>query len=418
MDQQEKIGILSDLIGFRTVGGDETQVANYLIKLFSDHGIKSQKVKYAENRDNLVVQIGNGQGPVLAFSGHQDVVAEGDLASWDSDPFKAKITDDRIYGRGTSDMKAGLAAMVIAIIELHENNQALNGTLRFMATIEEEVGELGSHQLLTEGYANDIDALITGEPTVVPTRELSDYFASGAARIDPDDLAQLTEKVKTDQTDSEQNFVFYAHKGWIMTTVTSYGKAAHSSMPGLGINAIDGIVKYYEEEKKFYAGLTATSPILGKTIYAPTVIKGGQQVNSIPDVATLQAKIRTIPEASNDWIIEQLQQIINRLNEDPKTNLKLEYDSKLPVLSDANSKLVQVIRKVTKDTIAEPLPAIPLAVSLGTDASELSQGNDHMQIAIIGPGNNTAHQANEYVTKKMYFEIIDTYEAVAREYLK
>lgn len=418
MNQQQKIEILSYLIGFRTVGGNETQVADYLVKLFNNYGIKSEKIPYERNRDNLIVQIGNGKGPVLAFSGHQDVVDEGDLNSWHSDPFKAKITDQRIYGRGTSDMKAGLAAMVIAVIELFEENITLNGTLRFLATIEEEVGELGSHQLLEQGYANDIDALITGEPTVVPTNATKEYFASGAARIATTDLQQLKKQIKGHPDLEEQNFVFYAHKGWLMTTVTSYGKAAHSSMPGLGINAIDGIVKYYEAEKKFYHSLNASSSILGQTIYAPTVITGGKQVNTIPDVAVLKAKIRTIPEESNEWIIQQLQKIIDQLNQDSHINLNLTYDSKLPVISDADSRLIQVVRKVTSTTIDEPMPAIPLAVSLGTDASELSRGNDHMQVAIIGPGNNTAHQANEYVTKKMYFEIIATYKEIAKMYLK
>lgn len=418
MNQQQKIEVLSDLISFKTVGGHETQVADYLVKLFNNYGIKSKKIPFEENRDNLIVQIGNGNGPVMAFSGHQDVVDEGDLGTWNSDPFKARITTDRIYGRGTSDMKAGLAAMVIAIIELHENEETLNGTLRLMATIEEEVGELGSHQLLELGYANDIDALITGEPTVVPTSETNAYFASGTAKIAVEDLKDLEQQIKVQPNLDEQNFVFYAHKGWLMTTVTSYGKAAHSSMPDLGINAIDGIVKYYEEEKKFYQGLNASSSVLGKTIYAPTVISGGKQVNTIPDIATLQAKIRTIPEESNEWIIQQLQKIMARLNQASNINLKLTYDSKLPVLSDANSRLIQIIRQVTSETIQEPLPAIPLAVSLGTDASELSRGNDHMQVAIIGPGNNTAHQANEYVTKKMYFEIIETYKEVAKKYLK
>lgn len=417
MKESEKIQLLSDLISFETVGENETSVADYLAKIFQQYGIKSEKVNYAPNRDNLVVQIGSTEGPVLAYSGHQDVVHPGNRERRDSDPFKATIKDGKIYGRGTSDMKAGLAAMVIAIIELHEEQVDLNGTLRLLVTVGEEVGELGSEKLRQDGYADDIDALITGEPTVVPTAKLKEYFASGAAHIDEADYENLRENIDENKFE-EQNFVFFAHKGWVTTKVTSHGKPAHSSMPGLGINAIDGIVKFYERQKELFDGLTTTSSILGGTVYAATIIEGGHQINSIPGEASLKTKIRTIPEVSNESIIKQLKGIIAELNEEPDTNLTMEYATKPPVISDPNSKLINIVRKVTAKTLDEAVPVPPLAVSLGTDASELTQGNDHMDVAIIGPGNDTAHQINEYVTERMYFDMIETYKLVALEYLK
>lgn len=130
----------------------------------------------------------------------------------------------------------------------------------------------------------------------------------------------------TQSTAPEQHFIINAHKGWISYTVASHGKAAHSSMPKLGINAIDNLVQYYNAEKAFYHSLTERHPGLGKTVYAPDVFVGGKQVNSIPDLAVEKVKVRTIPELSNENLVRKLRELIQKLNEIPTMNLELTVE--------------------------------------------------------------------------------------------
>ncbi|HBI2134485.1 TPA: ArgE/DapE family deacylase, partial [Listeria monocytogenes] len=271
MDQQKKIQILKDLVNIDSTNGHEEQVANYLQKLLAEHGIESEKVQYDVDRASLVSEIGSSNEKVLAFSGHMDVVDAGDVSKWKFPPFEATEHEGKLYGRGATDMKSGLAAMVIAMIELHEEKQKLNGKIRLLATVGEEIGELGAEQLTQKGYADDLDGLIIGEP-------------SG-------------------------HRIVYAHKGSINYTVKSTGKNAHSSMPEYGVNAIDNLILFYNEIEKYVKSIDATNEILGDFIHNVTVIDGGNQVNSIPEKAQLQGNIRSIPEMDNETVKQVLVKI-------------------------------------------------------------------------------------------------------------
>lgn len=116
-ENQEYLKILADLIKIKSVNDHELEVAEYLKDLFQKNDIHSEILPIKGQRVNLVAEIGSG-APVLAVSGHMDVVDPGNLAAWDSDPFTMTEKDGKLFGRGITDMKAGLAALVIAMIEL------------------------------------------------------------------------------------------------------------------------------------------------------------------------------------------------------------------------------------------------------------------------------------------------------------
>lgn len=144
LETQEYVEILSDIIKIKSVNDNELEVAEYLKNLFQKNGIDSQIIPIKGKRANLVAEIGEGS-PVLAVSGHMDVVDPGDVAAWDSDPFTLTEKDDKFFGRGITDMKSGLAALVIAMIELKKQGLPKKGTVRLLATTGEEVGEEGSN---------------------------------------------------------------------------------------------------------------------------------------------------------------------------------------------------------------------------------------------------------------------------------
>ncbi|EDO1254330.1 ArgE/DapE family deacylase [Listeria monocytogenes] len=378
MERERKIQILKDIVNIDSTNGHEEQVANYLQKLFAVYGIESEKVQYDVDRASLVSEIGSNDGKVLAFSGHMDVVDAGDVSKWKFPPFEAAEHEGKIYGRGATDMKSGLAAMVIAMIELHEEKQKLNGKIRLLATVGEEVGELGAEQLTQKGYADDLDGLIIGEP-------------SG-------------------------HRIVYAHKGSINYTVKSTGKNAHSSMPEFGVNAIDNLLLFYNEVEKFVKSIDATNEILGDFIHNVTVIDGGNQVNSIPEKAQLQGNIRSIPEMDNETVKQVLVKIINKLNKQENVNLELIFDyDKQPVFSDKNSDLVHIAKSVASDIVKEEIPL--LGISGTTDAAEFTKAKKEFPVIIFGPGNETPHQVNENVSIENYLEMVDVYKRIATEFL-
>lgn len=378
MEKAEKVQILKDIIKIQSVNGNEKEVADYLGKLFKKHGIASEQVEYAENRDNLVAEIGTAQDKVLAFSGHMDVVAPGNLDLWDFDPFSATEKDGKIYGRGATDMKSGLAAMVIAMIELAEEKASLNGKIRLLATVGEEVGELGAEQLTEKGYADDVNAMVIGEP--------SGYR------------------------------IVYAHQGSINFTVTSTGKSSHSSMPELGINAIDHLNEFYTKANHEFRKEHYTDDVLGNFNYNVTLISGGDQVNSIPEKATLSGNIRTIPAFDNEKTVQLLNKIVADLNTKEGFQLALTIDAnKLVVKSQKDSDIAQLAQNIAEKKTGQEVPL--LGIPGTTDAAEFVKAKTTFPVIVFGPGNNTPHQANEYVEVDNYLEMIDIYKEIATTYL-
>jgi succinyl-diaminopimelate desuccinylase len=380
MEKQEKIQILKELVAIESVNGNEKAVAEYLSQLFAQHGIDSSFLEYAKERDNLIVEIGiENAEKVLAFSGHMDVVAPGNLAEWTSPPFKPEIREGKMFGRGTCDMKSGLAAMAIAMIELKEEGAALNGRLRLLATVGEEVGELGAEQLTNEGYVDDVTAMVIGEP-------------SGYAGI------------------------VYAHKGSINFKVTSLGKSAHSSMPQLGVNAIDHLNDFYTRANELFRQETHTDEVLGDFIYNVTMISGGEQINSIPSEASLQGNIRTIPGYDNEQVIQKMQELIAELNQKETYDLTLTIEAnKISVKSDKDSEIAKIAQSVVKKQVNVDIPMV--GVSGTTDAAEFTKGKQVFPVIIFGPGNETPHQVDEYVEVENYLEMIDIYKEMAVTYL-
>ena len=374
---KKRVDLLEEILKINSVNGNEEQVADCLANHLHKAGIESKKVQYDTGRANLVAEIGKG-GPVLSLSGHMDVVSEGDPKEWATPPFGAVEKDGKIYGRGSSDMKSGLSAMVMAMIELKEAQVEFNGRVRLLATVGEEVGLLGAKQLTEEGYASDVEAMIIGEPT--------------------------------------GHRIVYAHKGVLSYEITSRGKSAHSSMPELGCNAIDNLILFYNKMMAEFAKLTAENVALGKFVHNTSVINGGHQVNSVPDLATLTMNVRTTPEVNNSAVQKIIETIVKELNETVK-GMELEFtlmQSTLPVFSDINSKLVNSAKTEALKMFKEELPL--LGAPGGTDAAEYIKGNKDMQIIVFGPGNESLHQVDENVEIANYLEMVDLYKNIILAY--
>lgn len=377
--EEQKIKLLKDLVSIKSVNENEIEVAEYLKKLFEDHGIEATLVPVTDTRVNLVAEIGSGS-PVFGISGHMDVVSPGDESKWSTDPFVLTEKEGKLYGRGANDMKSGLAALAIAMIDIKENDSLQKGSIRFMATTGEEVGGAGAKKLYEDGYMDDVDALIVAEPS--------------------------------------QDVIVYSHKGSMNFKVSSKGQEAHSAMPHLGYNAIDPLTEFISKANSEVRDPSRSNETLGELIMNCTIIQGGQQVNSIPGLATAEFNVRTIPEYDTEEVIEKFNQIAEELNNEG-ANLTVEVTMSLPsVFTDGKSSLVK-----TAQTLGEKYFDVKpdLIGSPGvTDGSNLlrSKGDD-FPFMMFGPGlTKMAHKVDEYVHKDVYLKFSDLYEEMILEFNK
>lgn len=379
MDEHKKIQILQHLIQINSVNGNEAAVADYIQQLFTAHGITAKQVPYTSGRSNLIAEIGDSTSDkVFSLAGHLDTVATGDPADWQFDPFAAHIEGNRLYGRGSADMKSGLAGMVITLLNLADHQDRLKGRLRFIGTVGEENGAMGSRMLTEQGLADDLSAMVIGEPT--------------------------------------GGNIVYAHNGSLNYHVYSQGKGAHSSMPEKGINAVTNLAKYITAEATAFDDVPV-SPELGPLVHSVTVFNGGDQVNSIPAKAELQGNIRPIPEFDNAAVIQRLTDVVDCLNEEPDQHLTLHIDySFKPIISQQDSPLVQLTKRIADQEFSRDTQ---LQVIHGaTDASEFTKSANPFPVIVYGAGEwSEAHATDEYVDLDQFIHVQHVYQQLAQDFL-
>lgn len=414
MNQTQHQELLTQLIHLDTVGGHEEKVARFLKTYLTAHQIDSQLLEVEPGRYDLIADIGDSTKPALALEGHQDTVALGDTTKWQHQPLGAEIEGRRMYGRGTTDMKGGLAAEIIAMVELKQRGQ-FQGHVRLLATIGEESSQTnhmqGAQFFAQHGYVDDVAAMIVAEPSSVPKTWLQQEPPTNPFKFSASQIKQLLNNNQS----TEQFVLNYAHKGSITYSVVSSGKTAHSSAPELGIDAIAPLIAMYQQQRDYFDSLTAVNPVLGKVIAVTTKFNGGEQLNSVPSHAEMFGKIRTIPEISNETIIAHLQALIQHLNDIGGAQLTFNLlGNKYPVQSNPDDKLIQLLSHVGEEELKEQLPIG--GSSAGTDASEFVRANPKMTVAVFGPGNMTAHQVDEYVDLDIFEQFISIYERVIQAF--
>jgi len=209
----------------------------------------------------------------------------------------------------------------------------------------------------------------------------------------------------------------YAEKGSMDIKFISKGKASHSSMPEKGFNAIDALMNLLIDTNLIFRDENIKHEAMGPLIFNTTLIKGGTQVNSIPDYAEAEANARTIPEYSNQRIIDELDKLIRKYNEQgAKIGMDI-YMNEDPVSMSKDNQLVKLTKKLMENYTNEEIVVSP--ISPVTDASNLVKGKHFdFPFIIAGPGNDTPHQINESLDKQMFFNFINLYEQLFLEFLK
>ncbi|MCQ4117261.1 ArgE/DapE family deacylase [Ligilactobacillus sp. MP3] len=382
MEDKEKIKILQDLIQINSVNGNELEVAEYLHKLFAKSNLESKVDEFGDRRANLVLDVGQGE-KVLGLTGHMDTVALGNEDKWSYSPLEAKIDGDRLYGRGAADMKSGLAALAIAIIEL-SNLREIPGHIRFIATAGEEYGTPGANRLRDLGVAKDLDALVVGEAT--------------------------------------NGDIIYAHSGSFNYRIVSHGKSVHSSTPELGNNALDALVDFAAIERTLFDDVPR-DPYLGELKHSVTILNVGEQVNTIPDEGELYGNIRPTSAFNNKQIIERLKSAVDEVND--KNGAKLTFElihDWYPVVSNPEDDFVQTALTVSQEVFpnyVEGKQPELITMNGATDASVFVKDNTNLPVIILGPGeSNVSHQIDEYTTISSYLALVEIYKQIILRYFE
>lgn len=363
MTEKEQIQLLADLVAIRSVNGKETEVAEYIKNFLKKYDIEAKILSVTEGRSNLVAEVGNGD-PVYGWSGHMDVVDAGDEKQWSVPPFELTEKSGKLYGRGITDMKSGVAAMLIAMVEIKERQLLKRGTIRLMLTTGEENGQAGSQAMYEGGYMEDVDSLLIPEP-----------FNTG---------------------------IVYAHKGSLNLKITSRGQAVHSSMPDLGFNAIKPLIRVIDKAQNYFDQTSLENELLGKPLLNFTLISGGNQINSLPEYAEAECNGRTIPELDNEKMTEILKDLIAKENE-IGAKLTLEVETSLPaVFTNGKAEWLTKLSHLGKKYYHQDIQ--PQGASGVTDAANLLKDKDEtFPFAVFGCGEvSLAHQIDEYCVKDKY----------------
>ena len=360
------------LVRFDTINppGNERLCAEHLGSILDDAGFAVSYHEFAETRTSLVARIGgDADAKPLCFTGHIDTVPLG-AAPWSVDPFTADIADGKLYGRGTSDMKSGVAAFVVAAIRLARELETGPGMV-LIITAGEETGCEGAYHLAGLGNVlGDAGAIVVAEPS--------------------------------------SNLPFIGHKGALWLKAVANGLTAHGSMPELGVNAIYKAARTISQLEDFDFNV-ARHPVLGKPTLNVGTVHGGMNINSVPDRAEVGIDIRTLPDQDHGDLCAHLS---SYLGDDIAVEPIVDVGS---VWTDpAEDWMLDVF-----DVMAEILGKMPevCTATYFTDAAALTPAYGGPPTVILGPGEAAmAHQTDEYCVVDRIDQAVDAYVEIAKRW--
>lgn len=365
----EVIALTQQLIRFDSVSGNEGAIATFIHDYFVKHGVPVRMAKAAKDRPNVYATIGSGE-PRLLFNGHVDTVPVGN--GWTRDPFGGEERDGRLYGRGASDMKSGLAAMMVAAVAAHKNVSAPTGSLVFAAVIDEEVSSIGTRASISEGIR-----------------------APFAVIAEPTDLQTIC-----------------AAKGNCYFTVTVNGRAAHAGSPQFGINAIAAGAELARAIGRHDHELGHRShPLLGRPHATVTMINGGTGESAIPDRCTITIDRRLLPGETGPTALAELRQFLAGVSVG-EAIFDATLDMELPAM--ALSPHDAFVERVRCTSIACGAPAREVGGwSAACDGGHLHRAG--IPTVLLGPGSITrqAHRPDESVPVDELLVAARTYAALA-----
>ncbi len=360
------IQILEKLISFDTVSSNSNlEIISYCEKILKDAGAETTLIKNREEtKANLFATIGPVDQPGIILSGHTDVVPVTSQ-KWQTNPFKLTEIDNKLYGRGTADMKSFVACALYAASKASSMN--LKTPLHFSFSYDEEIGCVGVRSLIEMLKNSPINPLfcIVGEPTSMQ--------------------------------------VMSGHKGKVNASVLIKGKEAHSALTTKGLNSIYLASEFIQGIQSIQTNLINNSAHdndfeVPYTTLQVGKIEGGVAVNIVPSSSSLLFEIRSLHSDDPNLILKDIKILSEKIvkshiDKFPDTEIEIKVTNQYPALNTMkNSDVISFLNGLTGNNSVEK-------VSFGTEGG-LFSNELNIQTAICGPGSmNQGHQPDEYIEK-------------------
>jgi succinyl-diaminopimelate desuccinylase len=360
------------LLSFNTINppGDERACAHYLGALLAPAGYETRYYEFADKRSTLIAQLaGSSDKSPICFTGHLDTVPLG-AAPWVRDPFTGETDGDKLFGRSTSDMKSGVAAMVVMALGLAQVANRQTGITLIFTAGEETTCEGAAHIAGLDGVLGKAGAIVAGEPSA--------------------------------------NVPYIAHKGCLRYAIKFRGIAAHGSMPDQGVNAIYKAADAIKKLETFDFAVPS-HPFLGKPTLAVTMMAGGSAINMIPGQATVSLDIRTLPGQTEAEICQKLELALG-------VDVELRrLQSAASVSTDESHEWVRSVFDIMEHLTGKR-PA-PDGATYFTDCSVFTPAYGNPPTIILGPGEpELAHKTDEFCYLSKIELAANAYTEIARRW--
>jgi acetylornithine deacetylase len=359
-NRDDVTSLLSELVAMDSVNPSlvpgaqgEGAIAQFVAHWMTAEGLEVDVIEICPGRSNVIGHVRGRSGRrSLMLNAHMDTVGVTGMES----PFQARIEGDRLYGRGAYDMKAGLTAIMLAGRSIARAGGA-EGDLIIAAVMDEEYASLGTQAVL-ESVTTD-----------------------GAVVTEPTGLR-----------------LCLAHKGFAWLAIETHGRAAHGSKPELGIDAIAHMGRFLVELEALRTSLAAGSahPLVGTGSVHASLIEGGQELSSYPSRCRLQIERRTIPGETPEFVLQQVEALIDRLHRDDESfaaNCELSF-WRDPFEVAAGEEVVRAVQRAVTEVMGFT-PAI-YGDTPWMDAALLSAAG--IPTVVFGPGGAGAHSITEYAS--------------------
>lgn len=374
MTRPDAVALTKSLLAFDTVNppGREADCARHAAVLLQDWGFEVTCHDFEPGRTSVIARAGgNAAKAPLCLTGHLDVVPLGTRA-WAHDPFAGATDGDLLYGRGTSDMKSGVAAILLAARAWAKKLRGTPGVV-LVLTASEENGCIGSRHLAAlPQLMGKAGAIVVGEPTA--------------------------------------NQPYVGHKGSLKFHARFCGVSAHGSMPELGVNAIYKAARAIGQLEAFDFR-QPPHPVMGAATLSVGTVEGGAGVNLVPDSARIGVDVRTLPGMDHAALLERLRSLMG-------ADAEIDVFSNLPaVWTEPEVDWMQRVFEICAPFLAGP-PDVRTATYM-TDAANLRKVYGSVPTVVLGPGEpQMAHQTDEYCRMERIRQSVEIYEAIIGDWCR
>ena len=378
LDDSYTVQLTKEMINIPSVTGEEEALALYIKNKLESYGMDTELHYVTDKRPNVYGTMqGEKVGKRMNVNAHSDTVPVGD--DWETDPFKADVIDEKIYGRGACDMKSGIACSLNMLRAIADSGTSFNGELSFSGVIDQEATDIGAMAMMKKKKWRTLDGVV-----------LTYSYCGNQTKPIPLGLT-----------------------GKILYNINVKGKAAHGFRPHLGINAVEDAARIIVNLDKL--NLKAHQEF-GKGTVCTLKTEGGYQKYSVvvPESARFEVNRLLVPGESVGYALNDMERLVHSLDLDSEITVGIKPPKYEPYVASKEEPLMMILDGVYREVMCMP----PLyEYAYGITNANIFQGEYGIQCIHLGPERGNAHGPNEHVKLEWLPPISEMYTRIAYHFL-